>query len=433
MRYAIFYDLETTDLNFVGQILNYAFITVDETFTEVSRLTGDIKISRTQLPEAGAVLANRVNVIAHQETASHTEPEAMMKIRKYIQSVIDNSSEKVRLIGFNSSNFDLPFLRTSMIRNGVSPYFGKNICYGDVLHASKSLLKTHKFKSQLKFFREDEPEIPSCKLEHLTKSFGLLAEDDVQLHESSWDVELTIEYASFLNEEFGLNVFDFESYTALEKPGVLVSRLSYPAAHVMLFDVKGNYSLWLDIDAYKEGKGKEAIKWYNKATSFFDFDLSYDAPEEELDIFEAAKAEFPDLDCYNYFPEKTCDIEQFIYKLKFDEIDDLYSAIWNGNRKAIRTKNASKMYIRYLLAHANLNEKTAPLLKKYAKYRYGGQMKVDRFETEYEPGEEHKAYHRKYKDMRSELEELIKDSSGEDEDILLALRDFYDSSPMKLE
>lgn len=50
---AIFYDLETTDREFVGQILNYSFILVDEQLNVVRELNGDIRISRLQLPSRG--------------------------------------------------------------------------------------------------------------------------------------------------------------------------------------------------------------------------------------------------------------------------------------------------------------------------------------------------------------------------------------------
>ena len=67
----IFYDLETTDLNYCGQILNYAFVEVDEDWKEVSEFCGKVKISRTQLPNPYAILANRVNVLTHDGDPEH--------------------------------------------------------------------------------------------------------------------------------------------------------------------------------------------------------------------------------------------------------------------------------------------------------------------------------------------------------------------------
>jgi len=82
--YAVFYDLETSDKNPIGQILNYCFILVDSSLQIVDELSGLVKISRLQLPDSGAILANKIDVVDHQRLAADDERTAMGKIHAFL-------------------------------------------------------------------------------------------------------------------------------------------------------------------------------------------------------------------------------------------------------------------------------------------------------------------------------------------------------------
>ena len=94
----IFYDLETSDRNPVGQIINYSFILVDERYEVLDELSGLIRISRLQIPDPGAILANRTDVIEHQKLANDSEPVALGKIRDFIHAAIQRAQGAVALV-----------------------------------------------------------------------------------------------------------------------------------------------------------------------------------------------------------------------------------------------------------------------------------------------------------------------------------------------
>jgi exonuclease I len=132
--FAVYYDLETSDKHAVGQILNYCFILVDDQLSLLDELSGLVRISRLQLPDPGAILANRTDVLAHQKRAHECEAEALGRIRCFIERCAQRASGNVALVGYNSSRFDLGYLRTSFIRNGQDPFFGGKTLARDLLH-----------------------------------------------------------------------------------------------------------------------------------------------------------------------------------------------------------------------------------------------------------------------------------------------------------
>ena len=58
----IFYDFETSSIDFLGQILSYSFILVDETYQPVKELNGYIAPNRLELPTCGAILTNKLSI-----------------------------------------------------------------------------------------------------------------------------------------------------------------------------------------------------------------------------------------------------------------------------------------------------------------------------------------------------------------------------------
>lgn len=443
----IFYDLETTQLEFCGQILNYAFVTVDENWDEVSSLSGKIKISRTQLPQPGAILANRVDVLDHQNDAyGLSEPIAMAKIRTYLESIIEREKDPVKLIGFNSSRFDLHFLRTSMIRNGVSPYFGKNIVYGDLLHVAQKLsIDNTEFRNLIGVGKEDRPRL---NLERLCRLHDLL--DGVQAHESRADVELTINLALEFYNRYGIDV---RTYCPFEpKSGMSVAMKVFPeweaAYHIdpdsdaspralmVKLCEEGNYSLWINLVRYERltanatlDEQKACVSWYNKSGSvFFTEDVGPIDPKIAAKC-EEAKKNLSHINLKNFFPARNCDIEAFIYMMSFNENSALYEAIWMNdltNIKKLKSKYASELYLRCSMAHKPISEKVVDLLHSYGLFRYGGKMKTNRYDVDENKPE---SFHKSLSSLYTELNELITNSDNEEDvKLLKSLKTFYDNS-----
>ena len=58
----IFYDFETSQKDFLGQILSYYFVLVDEHYQPIKECAGLIKPNRMELPACGAILVNQLSI-----------------------------------------------------------------------------------------------------------------------------------------------------------------------------------------------------------------------------------------------------------------------------------------------------------------------------------------------------------------------------------
>ena len=205
----IFFDLETTSLHRVGQILNFCFVCVDRSWNELARLKGEIKVSRLELPDPLAIVSTGIDIIALNERATYSEREAMMEIQHFFDTW--NIPKKTALSGYNIERFDVPFLRTSMLRSGVFPYAHPQS--NDLLLLVRHLLGTQdELRADYQEFLVDQqadsvPRI-SATLEKVSKYFGLLT--NAQAHESEDDVELTIALARLIEAEIPHKHFRFQ-------------------------------------------------------------------------------------------------------------------------------------------------------------------------------------------------------------------------------
>lgn len=429
---SIFYDLETTDKNPIGQILNYCFVAVDKNWRPVGELSGGIRISRLQLPDPHAILANRTNVLRHQEQARSTEQESAKKIYDFILNLIETGREPVRLIGFNSSKFDLLYLRTTLIRNGINPYFNGKLIYRDVLQSARKLCAT----------KDDFPRTYgengrlTLSLESLCRSLGLLIGS--QAHHSGQDVLLTIELARCLLERFSLDVRTFEGYEGRCSHNVkkgTVYKAYQPnydpnvkelcaSSPVTLLDCNHRYALWIDLEKYKAGLGKESIFWINFGTGALFIEKEPIKGCEELAL--AALKEFQKVNLSNFFEVSSCDIEQDIYRLDFDMIDHLHASIWHGkNLPSSKGRDMKVVYLRNILANHEFGKSTEAdsrislQLKQYAEYRYGGKANLSKRRDKEER-------HLTLEQLLSEVDTLLNGvSDAEDKELLEALRAFY--------
>ena len=197
---SIFFDLETTSISFVGQILNFCFTLVDDEFYPIKTLKGDVALTRLQLPEPSAILANKVNVLSR--TTQYSEYDAAKAIWSFLCS---ESKEGASLIGYNSNKFDFDFLKTTLNRNGLVPP-STRLKRRDLLHAVRYICS--KNKDVRTALTKDEKLV--CTLENVTKTFGIL--EGGQSHESDADVDLSIILARYIFKEFGLDVRTFSRY-----------------------------------------------------------------------------------------------------------------------------------------------------------------------------------------------------------------------------
>jgi len=446
---SIFYDLETTDIQFVGQIINYAFVVVDDDWNIIDSLVGDVKISRLQLPTPSAILANRVFLGAHQVQADKSEPEVMYNIREFLQKYVEKRTkgEKIQLIGYNSNKFDLPFLRTSMLRNGINPYFSKHsIQYKDLYHLTQKLATTN-----INFTNVVDV-TGSLSLEKVTNSLKLLS--GKQDHHSLSDVNLSIKLARHYANTFGIDIRKWSAFEVdMEKAkDSVVSRVMMngkrlenknevpvlePKMLLLDYDEKGGQSLWINLSEYDKNPvvSRDMVHWFNHATGIFLLDADSDidhydtATEQDCDIRNAFASS---INLSNYFPPKNCDVEQFIYMMNFEEKDALYEAIWMNDLsriKSLQSKNASELLLRYCAAHKDINDPVVEkIFRKYCAYRYGGKMKISKenYDIKYQPGIYSDAFHPTYNEYLSEIDEKINSTTTEamDKELLISLKEF---------
>lgn len=426
----VFFDLETTDLSPVGQILNYAFIEVDENFNLKSLLKDKIKISPTQLPTPEAILANKIDVLQHQKEAPFNEFKAMHSIHSYIQNLCEY--EQVKLIGYNSNSFDLHYLRTSFIRNGFNPYFGGQLIYGDVLHlVNKLSVSNDEFLSRLK---RKENGKPSMSLESVCKALNLISEDSKQEHESLSDVLLTIELAKELKNSYDIDIKTYSSYEISKRYSDFDAvelyahfddsgkKISEDSCIYTIHEHNKSTALWTNLKKFKDGLGKSSMSWCNKNTSPF-FVKRYIRDSSLRAECDDARERLSDITIQNFWPEKDCDIEQSIYTLPINEIKTLSNAIHNKDLyllKENKNKYANILYLRFLCNNVE-SEEVDSIASKYILYRYSGQMRLDKGERE----SSEKLWHPTYEELLHRAEKYYLESG----DVLMKnLIQFYKDS-----
>ncbi|MEY4667360.1 MAG: hypothetical protein RL518_59 [Pseudomonadota bacterium] len=446
--YAVFYDLETTTKNTVGQILNYSFILVDDALKPVGELSGLVKINRLQLPEPGAIIANRTDVLEHQKLATDTEPQAMKKIEQFLASCIQTAKGALAFVGYNSSRFDLNYLRTSFIRNGINPYFKGLLSTRDLLHAvHKAYLTNAEFREQVREQCKGEKRL-SLSLQTVSHALKLL--EGVQAHESREDVLLTIKLAAWLQERCDVDVRTYEAYEGaplhstvrsgtvyeVEEPNYDLLEGGYSRRVPMcLLDENKRASLWVNLERYGEEPSARSISWRQSMKhSFFTSGRAVTTPELQQ-LARKALAQFKKVTLSNFFEKSEADIEQDIYRLDFDAQDIYYRAIREGKKEilaATTNADAKKLWVRYQLANAELNlsdPRSGDLLRQYATYRYGGKLQLVRSIRDPKDPDN---YHPKLSDMMAELVRLregaVQERDEADVKLLDSLERFYRES-----
>jgi len=451
---SIFYDLETTDRYNIGQILNYSFIAVDQNFKPLSDLSGLVSVSRLQLPSPGAILTNRVNLSRHQQEAKDSELEAMLRISGFLEGLLRKygSREKLVLIGFNSQRFDLGFLRTSLIRNGIEAYFKGGFLYRDILLAAKKLFATN---SEFRNIIQSKNEKLSLSLESLAHKFELIKGE--QTHNSREDVLLTIELAKLFSKRFSFNpCID----TVYDVPGVSpqsLRQLSLPVLSInyqdpqhsvtttawALLDQDNRYDLWIDLDQFDQTPDRRALRWINRngAAVIVDSKLELEHySKQHAARREAAQKALEKINLRNYFKTSNCDIEQDIYRLDFEAQRIMNLAVHQGQKSEMnktKNKDLKEIYMRYRLRSfkPGVGDEARAMqeLKRYGLYRYSGKLKLNKFdaneESEFEAGSDAEfAPH--LKQIVEELSLAKRSGTEDDKELLEALESFYQRSDL---
>jgi|GEM_PF-937787 len=448
---SIFFDLETTDRSPIGQILNAHFIVVDQGWKQIDELSLDIRISPLQLPSPGAILVNRTAVLDHQAGPAVAEPEAMRTIAAFIAKTIHTSKSPVQLIGYNSGRFDVMQLRTSMIRNGVNPFFYGKLINRDLLHTVRFLSITDSsFPREPKPGSEgDERQRLSLKLETITRSFGLLTGE--QSHHSQADTLLTLKLAQLLSERFATDVRRTSGYDAATLHSI-GSSSSVVTALFPNYDLSSSAraqrtpytflcgdarsGLWVNLEQYSEGAGREAVRYLNNTSGFLHIERDPEIAQSFESAAKAARADFRDLRPDTFFEPSSCDIEADIYRLfNHDAIDALTRAIKYDDPSIVapaHLHDAHQLFVRYQLACADwehATEEQERLLHDYALYRYGGRCNISKsFRGELYPEIAHEAAHPTLREQLQEIDNLLESASGRDRELLSQLKEFHLSS-----
>lgn len=362
----IFYDLETSSRELVGQILTYSFLVVDSKFQIHDELTGSIRLNRIQLPEIDAILTNRINLTDHQKSASsEMEYTAAQKVHTFLSHQVDQHGY-IPLVGFNGNSFDLPFLRNLLIRYGFNPYFSGKLTNLDILHYAQHIAFTNPDTFVWQLRENDEGrKYYSFKLEDLAKSFQLLDAKASQTHSAREDVVLTIELAKELQKRYKCPLKTFKSFQLLSRELPVQTSLSIDEKPIVNqeaitiqpdFDVakqkvrdypdtdrppeKFKYLYWLKIlnskkeyivlnlEQYQSDPPLACLKYINPNKHFFVLEPVTSEEKKKLAPFiEKAKKDsfLQNLTKDKYFEliKKDWDIEYQIHELGFKRIDAL--------------------------------------------------------------------------------------------------------------
>ena len=454
---AIFFDLETTDLHPIGQILNFCFIAVDANLQPVETFKGDIKISRLQLPRAGAILANRVDVREHQERAEYTENQAVFAIREFLVRHIASSKAKVPLVGFNSAGFDLDYLRTVFIRNGVSPYL--NFVSRDLLLLAQHLLLVSASFRKTVLTPRDDGEKTNIKLERLCQLHQLL--DGQQLHESEHDVLLTIELAKVFRNTYDVDICQFEPYAvkALHKAkrgqvfnlieplvrGATLEKYRRVTPSVLI-EADERYALWVNVEKFLETKDPEpasatCVRFMKYAANVVMWEEASSPEAKFAACGDAIFQKYKGLTVSRYFTERERgmvlqDLEQHIYRLTPQQIDGLGRAIHQGEEQLLRNNYQRQIWRRYFLENwqpdLGNEQEFRRGFSRYVDYRYGGKMLLEMVPEGTERAEKPQKFHPTIAELFTELDERMEQAKANSDSpsirLLESLHAFYDAS-----
>jgi hypothetical protein len=203
----IFYDFETSQRHFLGQILSYYFVVVDRQYRIIRECEGLIKPNRMECPSCEAIAVNQLSI--HDcVTRGIREYDAAQRIFDFIDDAITTHGP-MPLTGFNSARFDFKHFEKLLLKNGISPSFYGKVSSLDVYQFAKYCALSH--PETFPFTRKKTHDITSFgfRLEELCRAFDCL--DTPQTHDAKDDVHLTIALTKALESRFSQTLSDFHA------------------------------------------------------------------------------------------------------------------------------------------------------------------------------------------------------------------------------
>lgn len=253
MKTYLFYDIETTGLNFCfDQVLQFAAIRTDLELREISRYDLQVKLRDDVVPAPEAILTHRIG-IGHCHQHGISELEAMTTIHQLFNTPGTMS------LGYNTLGFDDEFLRFAFYRNLLPPYthqYAQNCSRMDIYPLT---ILHYLFKPDVLIWPEHQHQI-SLKLELLNQANQLALG---QAHNAMADVEATLALArKFFNHretwDYMTQYFDKNTdlarmtklSTALLVNGKLGTNNHYlaPVLNLGQHHHYKNQTLWLRLD-----------------------------------------------------------------------------------------------------------------------------------------------------------------------------------------
>jgi hypothetical protein len=448
----IFFDLETSSLHRVGQILNYCFVVVDRSWNQIDKLSGEINLSRLELPDPAAISATSIDVIDLINRNPDNEFTALNKIHNFLKK---HESTKTAIAGFNTEAFDVPYLRTSFIRNGLYPYL--KFSYTDLLilcqyFISKEDSLREKYRKFLIEKTDNNDAKLSLKLEYIATFLGVL--EAPQSHDSADDVEVTIKLAKLINDEFGYSIFDFNSYNLFDyhkqngEPVYIVSHSrSWEAPFkedlYCYLRTEGNSSYWCKLDEYskwtKNKDKKLPIKRFKHCEAIKSPSSNTDFTSADLTLAKDAFEELKNFNVNDLYPPKKVYLEQWIYRININLLTD-FSKIISNSAYAINIENnldkdLQTLLKRYLIANSSdeiLNKHLMDTFKKYALFRYNKGMVLY---TDEDKPKDRPVTHLDFNELNtlaSGILSELKSSNALENKIkaLNSLKDYYQNAPV---
>ena len=455
----IFFDLETTSLHRVGQILNFCLVCVDNKWSELGRIKGEVKVSRVELPDPQAIASTGIDVVTLNNSSSAlTERQAMEAMSRFMSQWYIKG--KTGLSGYNVEDFDIPYLRTNFLRNGVYPYdhppSHDTILLVRYLFANNDALRLE-YETFLKDFEHNEKPRFSITLEKVTTFFRLL--DRAQSHESEDDVNITIALAKKIATDFKLDLFSFTPYEISELHTLKGDpiRLSRPAKSFanplseedfVFLRTEGSASYWVSLEAYNKWKKldadqKEAAGYPIKRMKFCEevVTTSKDTPSYDRATVSLAQTiynELKNFDTNKLYPPKHCCVEQWIYRVTPQSMKNLCESIKQNPPKKMSafTPDLDALWKRYLLSAMSDEgiQKNLSAFSQYAIERYGDTPSLRLYDDDdWQKPKDSSGMHLSYKELTSLIKttkEKLPDSSSKEQKIfaLNQLSLFYKNS-----
>lgn len=449
----IFYDLETSGLLRSGQIYNFCFLVTDSELNEIDRFVGEVKPSVLQLPFAGAIAATKINILEQQQRGQYTEREAVNAIKDFLLP-FSKGRKAPLLVGYNSAEFDIHQLRWSFSRNAVNSFALSN-GYDVLLGARDLFLNNADFREVIFDSPVMTPRI-SLRLEKLSQALGI--DRGPQLHESLDDVLLLKDTFRELRDRFHLTAESSSLYRIgeLESHGFArvsflnrsIGRTSWSKELELGFvrSIDKKFAAWIPLDTPLEELNRQpvsSLRLIKRGEEPVAGSAISEPTEAQRQIVAQAQNLLKDVHTLaDLYPETPGEYETWIYR--HNEVPKIMRDIlrWPEKRETILAEVAADVaadvvqcLTRMKLEDASPEELRGALKGEFLEFvaqRYSGEMLVSKDGLSKHPGSKSSPFHPSLPEMYAELDKSLAETKDPRVvECLIALRTFYDNSPVR--